>query len=104
MPVLIGVLKSDRMDVEIIKLALETLNILCSKDKNSVDIALDSSENNYSGKDSVNVASTAQDDLGGMLAEIFVKVGHSFQDAEAFLIFKLQIGSCKHCTALRYFV
>lgn len=76
MPVLIGVLKSDRMDVEIIKLTLETLNILCSKDRYSVEVALDSSENNNSGKGPSNVSSTTppQDDLGGMLAEIFVKV------------------------------
>ena len=32
-PVLVHVLKSDRMDVEIIKAALETLNILCSVDE-----------------------------------------------------------------------
>jgi hypothetical protein len=40
MPVLIGVLKNDRMDSEIIKLALETLNILCSdhQDNNQSDI------------------------------------------------------------------
>ena len=76
MPVLIGVLKSDRMDVEIIKLTLETLNILCSKERQSVEVALDSSENNNSGKGPSNVASTTppQDNLGGMLAEIFVKV------------------------------
>lgn len=57
MPALIGVLKADRMDVEIVKLTLETLNILCSKDGPS----------SQSGK--------ADEDLGSMLAEIFVKVG-----------------------------
>ncbi|ORY51870.1 hypothetical protein BCR33DRAFT_655702 [Rhizoclosmatium globosum] len=36
-PVLVHVLKSDRMDVEIIKAALETLNILCSVDEDLDD-------------------------------------------------------------------
>lgn len=72
MPVLVGVLKSDRMDVEIIKLTLETLNILCSKDTKSVEVSLDFSDST-AGK--VPVANASQpEDLGGMLAEIFVKV------------------------------
>lgn len=32
MPVLITVLRKDRMDVDIVKAALETLNILCTSD------------------------------------------------------------------------
>ncbi|KAI8923994.1 p115 like vesicle tethering protein [Entophlyctis helioformis] len=50
MTALINVLATDRMDVEILKLALETLNILCTKQ----------------GKDD-------QDDLGIMFTEIYVK-------------------------------
>jgi intracellular protein transport protein USO1 len=48
--VLVGILKNDRMDVEIIKLTLETINILCSRDQSS-----------------------KEEDLGGMFSEIFVK-------------------------------
>ena len=36
MSVLISVLQNDRMDVEIIKAALETLNILCTIDSSGV--------------------------------------------------------------------
>ncbi|KAJ3027203.1 UNVERIFIED_CONTAM: hypothetical protein HDU68_004253 [Siphonaria sp. JEL0065] len=53
-PVLVHVLKSDRMDVEIIKAALETLNILCS-----IDEELD----NKNGKE----------DLGKMFTEVYTK-------------------------------
>ncbi|KAJ3336905.1 Vesicle-mediated ER to Golgi transport protein, partial [Kappamyces sp. JEL0680] len=59
MPVLIQVLKSDRMDVEIIKLTLETLNILCHK--------------NSSANPSSGATAHGGEELGGMLSEIFVK-------------------------------
>jgi hypothetical protein len=51
MPVFVKVLKNDRMDVEITKLTLETLHILCSR-KGSED----------------------GENLGAMLTEIFIKV------------------------------
>ena len=38
MPALISILKNDRMDIEIIKSTLETLNILCSP-SHKVDLA-----------------------------------------------------------------
>lgn len=57
MPVLIKVLKTDRMDTEILKLTLETLNVLCGKRDRRPDDPQGQPE-----------------DLGGMLSEIFVKV------------------------------
>ncbi|KAJ3295360.1 Vesicle-mediated ER to Golgi transport protein [Borealophlyctis nickersoniae] len=57
MPVLINVLKNDRMDVEIIKATLETLNILCTSD--------DKEKGKQGGKDVNN--------LGIMFTEIYVK-------------------------------
>ncbi|KAI8618455.1 p115 like vesicle tethering protein [Chytriomyces sp. MP71] len=53
-PVLVNVLKSDRMDVEIIKAALETLNILCGYDEDQ------------DGKD-------GREDLGRMFSEVYTK-------------------------------
>jgi hypothetical protein len=50
MPALLNILKTDRMDIEIIKSTLETLNTLCS------------------------TTGDGDDDLGAMLTEIFLKV------------------------------
>lgn len=58
MPYLVTVLKNDRMDVEIIKMTLETITILCSR-------------------------TTEEQDLGGMLSEIFAKVQMEFHGQDA---------------------
>ncbi|KAJ3062640.1 hypothetical protein HDU98_001479, partial [Podochytrium sp. JEL0797] len=53
-PVLVHVLKCDRMDVEIIKAALETLNILCSVDEDDE-------------------GQTGKENLGRMFTEVYTK-------------------------------
>ncbi|RKO90358.1 p115 like vesicle tethering protein [Blyttiomyces helicus] len=59
MPVLIGILRNDRMDVEIIKVALETLDILCTSDKTE--------------KQQPTEAKSDPNDLGVMFTEIYTK-------------------------------
>ena len=74
MPVLSGVLKTDRMDVEIVKMTMETLNNLCSKEKKYVEVSLDPSTESFNAGKTGGNGATSQEDLGGMFAEIFVKV------------------------------
>ncbi|KAJ3417304.1 Vesicle-mediated ER to Golgi transport protein [Chytridiales sp. JEL 0842] len=68
MPVLINVLKNDRMDVEIIKAALETLNILCTADA-------EGGKEHHAGKTPTSPTEPEDSrDLGVMLTEIYIKV------------------------------
>ncbi|KAI8910647.1 p115 like vesicle tethering protein [Powellomyces hirtus] len=60
MPVLINVLRNDRMDVDIVKASMETLNILCTHEKGS-------------GEHSPTKTSEGSNDLELMFTEIFTK-------------------------------
>ncbi|KAJ3317466.1 Vesicle-mediated ER to Golgi transport protein [Blyttiomyces sp. JEL0837] len=74
MAALINVLKNDRMDVEIIKAALETLSILCTPDAQSAK------EAKMGGKPSSPGATKDSKDLGVMFTEIYVKTPSNVTD------------------------